>query len=178
MKLFFFLAAAVLGRGAILTTYNTAAAFVSFAGAVQTVTLEQTTVLVYQSTEWSWSPGGLVSAAGVWIDTTPAGPGQGVQMLVRFADNSEQIAGFWGGDCSNVVGFRGVSSSVPFQSLVLRTGGPSFCGIQETLTLSDPVFAVVGSDDPPAYAPEPGGAALGALGLAALAMLGKRKGVL
>ncbi len=115
--------------------------------------VNETPVLMWGLVERVYSTGSPMLAAGLMVDTTPAGPGRGLELLVRWMDGSVQTIGFWGGDGTHVIGFRGVITTSPFQELILRTGDPQHYGIQETVTIG--AFYSLGDVPNITHTPEP-----------------------
>lgn len=137
---------------------------------LETQAIGQTIVLFPGAAGVEYATGQPLFAAGLLLDTTPAGPGTGIDLSIRLANGTEQHVGFWGGDGSNVIGFRGVITTSPFQALILRTGWYG-AGVKETVTIVTSFFD--GPDNPgeTATTPEPGSRALFGFGFLILACI-------
>ena len=150
-----------------LTTYTDLDLFtLDLPGVIQTQTLGQTVVLLNTAAPREFSTGSPMIAAGLTLDTRPAGPGAGIKFSVRYADGTVEDVGFWYAD---IVGFRGVIATRPFMALLVNAGESWRTGlIQETITFST---FTTGKNSPPSpeplpsHMPEPGGLLLVPAGL-------------
>ncbi len=114
-----------------------------------------------ESTTFSYVPGALSGAGGIW-DTSPGGEGQGLIITLNLVGGGNDVVGQIG-PLDN--GFFGFTSTTPFASFTITAGNNS--GSAETYDLGNLSFA-------PAV-PEPSSVALVGLALLALAGLRWRK---
>lgn len=113
-----------------------------------------------ESTTFSYIPGNISGAGGIW-DTSPAGEGQGLIITLNLAGGGTDVAGQIGPIDG---GFFGFTSTDPIASFTITAGNNS--GSAETYDLQNLSFAPAA----PAV-PEPSALALLGSGLLALAGL-------
>lgn len=173
MRLIGLLLLLATGLSASVVTYTNFQNFRASSGPLQYEPVNETFVLfpLGDVVTFEFAP---TKAAGLWIDTTPAGPGSGVKLGVQYLNDVVEWAGFWGGNGTNVIGFLGVVSTDLIKGIVLGTGTFANYGNKET-SFVPWVKHAIDQDAPPASTPEPGTLAMAGISFLLMAIYGRSR---